>query len=157
MLALVGLAVGFGAQKLVQDIITGVFIQFENAINTSDVVTVAGITGEVEHLSVRSIGLRDLAGTYHLIPFSAVDRVSNFNRGFAYHVADIGIAYKENVVEAKEAMQVAFDRLKESEVGEHLLGDLEMFGVNALGDSAVVVRARPAHRARRAMGGGPGL
>ncbi|MGI9487798.1 MAG: mechanosensitive ion channel domain-containing protein [Geminicoccaceae bacterium] len=138
----VGLAIGFGAQKLVQDIITGVFIQFENAINTDDVVTVAGTTGVVERLSIRSIGLRDVAGTYHLIPFSAVDQVSNFNRGFAYHVADIGIAYKESVPEAKEAMQAAFDRLKESEFGMHLLGDLEMLGVEALGDSAVVLRGR---------------
>lgn len=138
----VGLAIGFGAQKLVQDIITGVFIQFENAINTGDVVTVAGTTGVVERLSVRSIGIRDIAGTYHLIPFSAVDQVSNFNRGFAYHVADIGIAYKENVSDAKEAMQAAFERLKDGDLADHLLGDLEILGVNALGDSAVVVRGR---------------
>lgn len=138
----VGLAVGFGAQKLVQDIITGVFIQFENAINTGDVVTVAGTTGTVERLSVRSIGIRDVAGTYHLIPFSAVDQVSNFNRGFAYHVAEIGIAYKESIAEAKEAMAVAFERLKEGELGPYLIADLEMQGVHALGDSAVVIRAR---------------
>ena len=138
----VGLAIGFGAQKLVQDIITGVFIQFENAINTGDVVTVAGTTGTVERLSVRSIGIRDIAGTYHLIPFSAVDQVANFNRGFAYHVAEIGIAYKESVADAKEAMVAAFEQLKEGEFGPHLLDDLEMQGVHALGDSAVVVRAR---------------
>ncbi len=138
----VGLAVGFGAQKLVQDIITGVFIQFENAINTGDVVTVAGTTGTVERLSVRSIGIRDVSGTYHLIPFSAVDQVSNFNRGFAYHVADIGIAYKESVPEAKEAMQAAFDRLKATELADDLRDDLELLGVQALGDSAVVVRGR---------------
>ncbi|MGI9485727.1 MAG: mechanosensitive ion channel domain-containing protein, partial [Geminicoccaceae bacterium] len=138
----VGLAIGFGAQKLVQDIITGVFIQFENAINTDDVVTVAGTTGVVERLSIRSIGLRDVAGTYHLIPFSAVDQVSNYNRGFAYHIADIGIGYTESVPAAKEAMQVAFDRLKAGEFGMHLLGDLEMLGVQALGDSAVVLRGR---------------
>ena len=138
----IGLAVGFGAQKLVQDIITGVFIQFENAINTGDVVTVAGTTGVVERLSVRSIGIRDVAGTYHLIPFSAVDQVSNFNRGFAYHVAEVGIAYKESVADAKEAMFAAFERLKHGELGVHLLDDLEMQGVHALGDSAVVVRAR---------------
>ncbi|MGI9417226.1 MAG: mechanosensitive ion channel domain-containing protein [Geminicoccaceae bacterium] len=138
----IGLAIGFGAQKLVQDIITGVFIQFENAINTGDVVTVAGTTGTVERLSVRSIGIRDVAGTYHLIPFSTVDQVANFNRGFAYHVAEIGIAYKESVAEAKEAMVAAFERLKEGELGPHLLDDLDMQGVHALGDSAVVVRAR---------------
>lgn len=138
----IGLAVGFGAQSLVQDIITGVFIQFENAINTGDVVTVAGITGTVERLSVRSIGIRDVSGTYHLIPFSRVDSVANFNRGFAYHVSEIGVAYKENIGEAKEGMTEAFRRLQESDLGSAIVGDLEMQGVVALGDSAVVLRAR---------------
>jgi small conductance mechanosensitive channel len=137
-----GLAIGFGAQTMVRDIITGVFIQFENAINTGDVVTVAGVTGTVERLSVRSVGLRDLAGTYHLIPFSAVDTVANFNRGFAYHVAEIGIAYKESVGDAKAAMAEAFKRLQAGELGAGIVGDLEMQGVTALGDSSVVVRAR---------------
>lgn len=138
----IGLAIGFGAQSLVQDIITGVFIQFENAINTGDVVTVAGVTGTVERLSVRSIGIRDLAGTYHLIPFSTVDRVANFNRGFAYHVAEIGIAYKEDISDAKAGMIDAFQQLRESDLGGNVIGDLDMQGVVALGDSAVVLRAR---------------
>ncbi|MEZ5930956.1 MAG: mechanosensitive ion channel [Alphaproteobacteria bacterium] len=138
----IGLAVGFGAQSLVQDIITGVFIQFENAINTGDVVTVAGVTGVVERLSVRSIGIRDVSGTYHLIPFSSVDAVANFNRGFAYHVAEIGIAYKESVTDAKEGMLEAFRRLKDSDLGSGIIADLDMQGVTALGDSAVMVRAR---------------
>ena len=70
-----GLAIGFGAQKMVQDIITGIFIQFENAINVGDVISVNGTTGTVEKLSVRSVTLRDVAGTVHLIPFSSVDMV----------------------------------------------------------------------------------
>ncbi|MBZ8131735.1 mechanosensitive ion channel protein MscS [Afifella sp. IM 167] len=137
-----GLAVGFGSQKLVQDVITGAFIQFENAINEGDVVTVAGISGVVEKLTVRSVGLRDLSGVYHIVPFSSVDAVSNFMRKFAYHLAEIGIAYRENVSDAKEAMRAAFDRLKESEYGTDIIDDFEMHGVTELGDSAVVVRAR---------------
>src|SRR3546814_1649991 len=90
----VGLAVGFGAQKLVQDVITGVFIQFENAFNEGDVVTAGGITGTVERLTIRSVGIRDLSGVYHIVPFSSVDTVSNFMRGFAFHVAEIGVAYQ---------------------------------------------------------------
>ena len=62
---MLGLAIGFGAQKLVQDIITGVFIQLENAINTGEVVTAGGITGTAETLTIRSLGIRDLSGTYH--------------------------------------------------------------------------------------------
>src|SRR5690606_9091077 len=70
-----GLAIGFGAQKLVQDVITGVFIQLEGAINVGDLVTAGGTTGTVEKLTIRSLGMRDLSGVYHLLPFSSVDTV----------------------------------------------------------------------------------
>jgi moderate conductance mechanosensitive channel len=98
-----GLAIGFGAQKLVQDIITGAFIQVENAMNEGDVVTAGGTTGVVEKLTIRSVGLRDLNGTYHLIPFSSVDMVSNFMKGFGFHVANVGIAYREDVARGEDA------------------------------------------------------
>ena len=125
---ILGLAVGFGAQKLVQDIITGAFIQFENAMNEGDVVTVGNITGTVERLTIRSVSLRTLDGAYHLIPFSSVDSVSNFMKNFGYHVANIGVDYNENIPEVKKAMQDAFDRLKQTDHGEHIMGDLEMHG-----------------------------
>jgi len=124
-----GLAIGFGAQKLVQDIITGVFIQFESAINVGDVVTVGGTTGAVERLTVRSVTLRDLSGIVHIIPFSSVDMVSNFTREFSFYVVDMGIAYREDVDEAKQAMHDAYELLREDpEQGAFLLGDLEWFG-----------------------------
>ncbi|MGJ3265160.1 MAG: mechanosensitive ion channel domain-containing protein [Salinarimonas sp.] len=139
----VGLAVGFGAQKLVQDVITGVFIQLENAMNEGDVVSAGGISGVVERLTIRSVSIRDLQGTYHVVPFSSVDSVSNMMRHFAYYVADIGVAYRENVVEVKQAMQDAFDLLARSEQhGADILGPFELWGVEALADSAVVIRAR---------------
>jgi small conductance mechanosensitive channel len=136
-----GLAVGFGAQKLVQDIITGAFIQFENAINEGEVVTVAGTTGTVERLTIRSVGLRDLQGVYHIIPFSSVDAVSNFM--FGYHVAEIGIAYRENVEEARALMHAAFDELcQDPELGAAIFRPLDWHGLTAFGDSAVMLRAR---------------
>ncbi|MBK1670825.1 hypothetical protein CKO28_22670 [Rhodovibrio sodomensis] len=137
-----GLAIGFGTQKMVQDIIIGAFIQFENAINEGDVVTVAGTTGVVEKLTVPSVGLRDLSGTYHIVPFSAVDTVSNFMRGFAYHIAAIGVAYREDVGEVKDAMREAFEELRAGDHGPDILDDLEMQGVTEFADSAVTVRAR---------------
>ncbi|WP_242665625.1 mechanosensitive ion channel domain-containing protein [Limimaricola soesokkakensis] len=138
-----GLAIGFGAQKLVQDIITGVFIQFENAMNVGDVVTVGGTTGVVEKLTVRSVSLRDVQGTFHIIPFSSVDMVSNFMRDFSYFVCDMGIAYREDVDEAKQAMFDAFEELKQDpDQRANIIGDMEWFGVNSFADSAVVVRAR---------------
>lgn len=138
-----GLAIGFGAQKLVQDIITGVFIQLENAINTGDVVTAGGITGVAEKLTIRSLGIRDLSGTYHIIPFSSVDSVSNFTRDFGYHVGEYGVAYREDTDEVIEHLQAAFEELRANpEHGPTILGDLEVHGVTALADSAVNVRVR---------------
>src|SRR6056297_3443006 len=107
-----GLAIGFGAQKMVQDIITGIFIQFENAMNVGDVVTVSGTTGTVERLTIRSVSLRDLHGVFHIIPFSSVDMVSNYVKDYGYFVCDMGVAYRENVEEAKQAMLDAFAELK---------------------------------------------
>lgn len=138
-----GLAIGFGAQKMVQDIITGIFIQFENAMNVGDVVTVGGTTGVVERLTIRSVSLRDLHGVYHIIPFSSVDMVSNYVKDYGYFVCDMGVAYRENVDEVKQAMVDAFEELKgDPEQADGILDDLEWFGLNSFGDSAVMLRAR---------------
>lgn len=138
-----GLAIGFGSQKLVQDIITGVFIQLENAMNTGDIVTVGGITGTAERLSIRSVGIRDLNGTYHLIPFSSVDTVSNYMREFGYHVGVYGIAYRESIDEAIVHLRNAFDELAANEETKHqLLEPIEISGVTALADSSVNIRVR---------------
>ncbi|MFK8042967.1 mechanosensitive ion channel domain-containing protein [Congregibacter sp.] len=138
-----GLAIGFGAQSMVKDIITGIFIQFENSINVGDVITVGGITGTVEKLSVRSVSLRDAHGVFHIMPFSSVDMVSNFMREFSYSVCDMGIAYRENVDDAKQAMHDAFDMLMEdAEIAGSIIAPLEWFGINSFGDNAVVLRTR---------------
>ncbi len=136
-----GLAIGFGSQKLVQDVITGVFIQVENAMNTGDVVTVGGITGTAEKLSIRSVGIRDLSGTYHIVPFSSVDTVSNYMREYGNHVGEYGIGYSESIDDAIEQLKLAFEDLKASEEnGNKLLADLTVAGVTALADSSVNIR-----------------
>ncbi|KPQ26018.1 MAG: Small-conductance mechanosensitive channel [Halomonas sp. HL-48] len=136
-----GLAIGFGAQKLVQDVITGVFIQVENAMNTGDVVTVGGITGTAEKLSIRSVGIRDLSGTFHIVPFSSVDTVSNYMREFGNHVGEYGIAYRESIDDAIEQLKVAFEDLKASEEhGHKLLEEMTVAGVIALADNSVNIR-----------------
>lgn len=137
-----GLAVGFGAQSLVKDIITGLFIQFENAMNTGDNVKVAGIQGTVEHLTIRSVGIRSIDGTYHLIPFSSVEAVSNATKTFSYHLAKIGVAYRENIPAVKQALRDAFEKLKASEHGPTIIGPFELHGVTEFGDSAITVRCR---------------
>jgi small conductance mechanosensitive channel len=138
-----GLAVGFGAQKLVQDIITGIFIQFESAINVGDVITVSGTTGTVERLTIRSASLRDPHGAYHIIPFSSVNMVTNYMRDYSYFVCDMGVAYREDTDEVRDAMLHAYEKLAEdAEIAADFLGPMEWMGVVSFGDNAVVVRTR---------------
>lgn len=139
-----GLAIGFGAQKLVQDVITGVFIQMENAIHAGDIVTVSGLTGVAEKLTIRSLGLRDLSGTYHLVPFSSVDTVSNYMREFAYHVGEYGVAYREDTDEVIVKLRDAFTELMmdDEQRSKILSEELEVHGVTALADSSVNIRVR---------------
>ncbi|WP_233713245.1 mechanosensitive ion channel domain-containing protein [Amaricoccus solimangrovi] len=139
----IALAISWGSQKLVQDIITGLFIQLENAINVGDVVEAGGKVGVVEKLTIRSVSLRDVEGVYHLIPFSSVDAVSNHTRDFSYHVADISIAYGADIDQAKAAMLAAFEQLvADPDWRWRLLGGIEWFGVQALAENAVILRAR---------------
>jgi len=93
----VGLAVGFGAQTLVKDVITGVFILIENTISAGDVVEAGGHTGVVEAMTIRTIRLRDVSGTVHTVPFSAVSSIRNMTREFSFAVLDIGVAYQEDI------------------------------------------------------------
>ncbi len=139
----IGLAISWGSQKLVQDIITGIFIQFENAINVGDVVELGGKIGTVEKLTIRSVSLRDVEGVFHMVPFSSVDLVSNHMKGYSYHVADIGVAYREDIDAAKAEMLAAYDDMAADLAwSTKLVGGIEWFGVEALADSAVVLRAR---------------
>ncbi len=137
-----GLAVGFGAQTLVKDVITGIFIQIENAMNTGDFVTVDGISGTAERISIRSVSLRDSSGTYHIIPFSSVTTVSNYMRGFAYHTAEYGISYNDDIDYACEQLQAAFNELAKGEHKRSLLEPILIQGVSSLGDSSVNIRVR---------------
>ncbi|ASK36582.1 mechanosensitive ion channel protein MscS [Alcanivorax sp. N3-2A] len=135
-----GLAVGFGAQKLVQDVITGVFIQLENAMNTGDFVSAGGNSGTVERVGIRSVSLRDLYGTFHIIPFSSVDAVSNFTREYGNHVGEYGIGYRESIDDAIVQLEAAFEELKEGPHKDNILAPMTVAGVTALADSSVNIR-----------------
>jgi small conductance mechanosensitive channel len=128
----VGLAVGFGAQSLVKDIITGVFIQLEGAIDVGDVVAVAGITGGVERLTIRSVRLRTMDGATHVIPFSAVTTVTNLTRDYGYHVADLLVGYGQGVPAVRAGMEDAFARLLRDPLAADVDGALDMQGVAEL-------------------------
>jgi len=139
----VGLAIGFGSQALVRDVITGLFILIEDTIAVGDYVTVGGHSGVVEDLSIRTIKLRDVAGTVHIVPFGDVTTVENFAKDFAFAVLDVGVGYSEDtdVVSAVLA-EIGEEVLQDEVYKERILSPLEIMGVHELGDSAVVVRAR---------------
>lgn len=150
-----GLAIGFGAQKLVQDIITGIFIQFENVMNEGDVVEAAGKSGVVEKLTIRSVTIRDMSGTVHLIPFSSVDQVSNMMRGFSFYISEVEIAYDSDIEGAKQAMRDAFALVMERpEFREVILDDLDLQGLIAITPVSVSLRSRIKTLAGKQWGAG---
>lgn len=139
----VGLAIGFGAQTLVKDVITGIFILTEDTVAVGDIVDLGGNGGVVEDISIRTIRLRDTEGIVHVIPFSEVTKIKNMTRGYAQALFDLGISYRENVDEVIEVIKaLAIEFRAEPEWNARILDDLEMWGVDQLADSAVVLRFR---------------
>ena len=139
----VGVAVGFGAQSLVKDYFTGFFLLLENQIRQGDVVKIADNAGFVEEVTLRYVRLRDYDGNVHFVPNGLITTVMNFSREFAQSVADVGIAYRENVDDAFVAMREVAAGMRADEVyGPKILDDLEIAGVERWDDSAVVLRCR---------------
>ena len=139
----IGIAVGFGAQGLVKDFITGLSILMQDAVSVGDVVTVAGNSGLVEQISIRSIRLRDLSGTVILVPFSEVTTVKNMTKDFSYALFDIGIAYREDVDEVVKVVTELADTLQKDEnFGWRIMKSIEILGLDQFADSAVIIKAR---------------
>lgn len=139
----VGLAIGFGAQSLVKDVITGFFMLLENTFAVGDVVNLGGNAGVVEAISIRTVRLRDQSGTVHTIPYGDVSRVMNLNKDFSFAVFDIGIAYRESVDQVIEVVkQLGAEMQADATYGAVILEPLEVLGLNEFADSAVVIKAR---------------
>jgi small conductance mechanosensitive channel len=140
---IVGVAVGFGAQNLVRDIIAGFFIILENQIRVGDVATINGTGGLVEKINFRTTVLRDLSGVVHIFPNGAITSLSNLTKEWSGYVFEIGVAYKENTDQVVEIMREVGHSLRDDEkFGRSILEDIEIFGVDKLGDSAVIIKGR---------------
>jgi small conductance mechanosensitive channel len=140
---IVGLAVGFGAQELVRDVITGFFILLENQIRVGDVVTINGTSGLVEEIELRIVTLRDLSGVVHIFQNGKINSVSNMTKEWSAMVFDIGVAYKENVDRVIEVIKETADEMqKDQDYRLKILEPLEVFGLDKFGDSAVIIKAR---------------
>jgi moderate conductance mechanosensitive channel len=150
---ILGLAVGFGAQTFVKDVITGFFILVEDAVAVGDLVEVGGHRGKVEAMSIRSIQLRDIRGDVHRVPFSEVTSTVNRSKVFSFAFFDVGVAYREDVDHCMNVIREVGDGLRSDPVfAPDILENIEIMGVESFDDSAVVIRARIKTRAGKQRG-----
>ncbi len=140
---IVGLAVGFGAQNLVRDVVSGFFIILENQIGVGDVAVINGTGGLVEGVNLRTIVLRDASGAVHVFPNGTISTLSNLTKDWSAVVFDIGVAYKEDTDRvARVMMEVAEELRADSNFKDRILEPMEIMGVDDFADSAVVIKAR---------------
>ncbi len=139
----VGLAVGFGAQTLVKDVITGVFILIEQSMSVGDVVDLDGHSGVIESMTIRSVRIRDLSGAVHIIPFSAVATIVNRTKDFSFAIFDIRIAYEDDVDTAMGALQTTARGMQDDPAfAPAILAPIEVLGLEAFGDLGLLLKAR---------------
>lgn len=138
-----GLAIGFGAQNLVRDVITGFFLLAEDQLRVGDIVEVAGKAGVVESLGLRTVRLRALDGTQHIVPNGSIDVVSNMTKGYSYALANVGVAYREDTDQVFEVIrEIGADLQNDAEHGPNILEPIEVHGITSFADSAVIIRCR---------------
>jgi small conductance mechanosensitive channel len=138
-----GLAVGFGAQNLVRDLISGFFLVLENQVRVGDVAVVNGTGGLVETVTFRTIVLRDLRGVVHVFPHGTVNTLANMTKGWSAYVLDVGVAYKEDTDRVVEVMRRVSEELRaDPTYGPVILEPMEIFGVDNFGESEVTIKAR---------------
>jgi len=139
----VGLAVGFGAQNLVRDVISGVFLLLEDQIRVNDVAVINGTGGLVEQINLRTTVLRGLDGTVYVFPNGTITSLANMTHGFSYYLFDIGVAYKEDTDRVIEVLkQIANGVMQEEPYKTYILEPLEVLGVDKFADSAVIIKVR---------------
>lgn len=139
----IGIAIGFGAQQIVKDFLTGFTILMEDLVHVGDVVNIAGKSGLVEKITIRKIQLRDMAATVYTIPFSEVTIIENLTKDFSYYVMDIGVSYRENTDEVIGYLKEIDDEMRQEEPYKDLMIEpIEILGVDRFADSAVIIKAR---------------
>ena len=139
----VGLAISFGAQSLVKDVISGFFVLLEDTISVGDVVDLGGHAGVVESMSIRSVRLRDVGGNVHTVPFGEVASVLNMTKDYSYALMEVGISYNEDVDAVVDVLrEIGAGMQADEEFGPVILEPLDVLGLDSFGDSSVNVRIR---------------
>ena len=136
-----GLAIGFGAQSLIKDVIAGFFILLEDQFHVGDVIQAAGVSGQVEHMTLRMTIIRDLQGTVHFIPNGEIKVASNLTKQWSRAVLEIGVRYEEDVDHVIAVLTEVGRSLADDEVfGKMVLEPPQVLGVEGLTDSQVTIR-----------------
>jgi small-conductance mechanosensitive channel len=137
---IVGVAIGFGSQKLVQDLITGLFLLLEDAMQVGDWVTLAGVSGSVEKLSIRTIRLRAGDGSLHIIPFSSVSMVNNTNRGLGNASVSVTVAAREDPDEVGDVLKAVVAEMRQDPAFKPMiLSDLQYWGVDKIDGASLTL------------------
>ncbi len=137
-----GVAVGLGTQNLIKDIVAGIFIVVEDQFAIGDVVTVAGVTGTVETMSLRSTKVREFNGTLHVVPNSEITVAANMSKDWLRAIVDVGVAYESDINSAMAVLrEVVTELAAEPEYRENVLEPPQVVGVMDLADSYVTLRA----------------
>jgi moderate conductance mechanosensitive channel len=140
---ILGIAIGFGAQSLVKDFLTGVFFIVEDIVSVGDVVRIGDSGGLVEAMTLRTIRLRDFDGTLHIFPYGEAQVVHNMTKTFSYYAFDLAVAYTADINTALQLMREVGEQMQhEPPFSDAILEPIEVVGVNALADSGVRVKAR---------------
>jgi len=138
-----GIAVGFGAQTLVKDFLTGLTVIFEDLLQIGDVIQLGDHFGVVEKISLRKIQIRDLDGAVITVPFGDISVVKNLTKDFSFALFNIGVAYRENIDDVLVCLKEIDEDLRNDEVyGDKILEPMEIFGLDEFADSAVMIKAR---------------
>lgn len=138
-----GLAIGFGAQYLVRDLITGFFMVMEDQIRLGDDVVINAVSGRVESISFRAVLLRDACGVVHMFPNGSINTLANMTKDWSACIISVGIGYEEDTDRVTSVMRQVHQTMKDDEgFNSKMLGEIEVFGIDEFGDSAVTLKAR---------------
>jgi small conductance mechanosensitive channel len=140
---IVGLAVGFGAQSLVKDVISGFFLILENQVRVGDVAAINNVGGAVEAISLRTIVLRDGSGTVHVFPNGSINTLSNRSKDFSFYEIDLGLPYDEDLDRVTAVLKSIGEELRtDPKFAPSILAPLEIFGVDSFGDAQMTLKMR---------------
>lgn len=139
-----GVAVGFGAKRFVEDIITGLIILFEGQIRVGDIVEINGKTGSVERFNLKMVVLRDINGYVHYIRNGMIDVVSNLTRDYSYYSLDLAVSYSQNLEQIISALNDIYNNQlsQNKELSQDILAPLEILGVDKFTDNSLIIKLR---------------